>query len=149
MVQLRNEQRPTERLKRHSRSVDRFHIPPEIIPEGMTYEWKRLSVFGQEDRQHQLHLKRNHWREVPASRHPDLFGDSPGPAIVDGLVLMEREAYLTKEARDEDYANATSQLQNQMARLDQIQGIGPDSAKFRPPSTISKQYERTAVPDDE
>lgn len=146
----RADQRPEPpRLTRHSRSLDRFFIPPEIIPQGTSYEWKRMSVFGKEDTQHQVHLARNHWKPVPAGRHPELSGGVAGderPIVIDGLILMERPKYLTDEARAEDQFNANRQVAQQLERLDQIEGIGKDFEQTRP--SVVRTYERNAVPDD-
>jgi hypothetical protein len=49
--------------------VDEFFVDPSIIPEGWTYEWKRLSILGQEDATHQIHLARMGWEAVPARPH--------------------------------------------------------------------------------
>ena len=147
---LRAPQRIDPNLKRFSRSTNRFEVDPAVIPEGWSYEWKRFSVYGQEDRQHQVFVQRNHWKPVPAGRHPEISGESPDstkPIIIDGLMLMERPAYLTQQAREEDLQNAIGQHNAQMQRLDQIDGIGPDAKPQQ--ANVNRNWERSAVPDDE
>lgn len=136
-----------KRLTRTPPGRGKFDIPPGMVPPGMSYEWKRLTNLGMEDKTHQLAMRRNHWTPVPAGRHPEMYGEGQGPVIIDGLMLMERPAYLTEEARLEDAQNAIGQLNNQMARLDQIPGVGKDFEQTAP--RVQRAYERTEVPDDE
>ena len=58
----REEQRTEQRLTRaDAREMlkdwdedDKFKIYPEEIPEGMSYEWKRYSIRGMDDKSHQI-----------------------------------------------------------------------------------------------
>jgi len=119
----RSAQRTDQRepLRRQSRTAaDRFHIAKTSIPDGVTYEWKRITYNGKEDLEHQIDLAENGWTAVPADRHPELSGRKAevGSMIVrGGLVLMERPAELTFEARQEDKAKAKEQLTTQIHRL--------------------------------
>ncbi len=108
-----------ERLvRRRSRVDDKFYIAPGKIPTGWSYEWKRDKVYGMVDVDHQVNLRENHWRPVPASRHPEMMplGDN-GPITKDGMVLMERPSYLTEDARQEDYDWAMDQVRGKEAQL--------------------------------
>lgn len=91
-----------ERLTRRRRTANPFDIDPATIPPGWSYEWKRQSVHGQPDNEHWIDMRENHWRPVPADRHPQLA--SQGDSIIKrgGTVLCERPKYLTDEARMED-----------------------------------------------
>lgn len=109
----------TERLTRVSRRQDKFFIDPRRIPDGWSYEWKRVSVYGQPDPDHMLNLKANHWRSVPLSRHPEMAPGLPGLEdkgpfagciCKDGQMLMERPLYLTLDAQNEDYEIAIDQV---------------------------------------
>ncbi len=90
------------RLHRRRRTIDPFYIDPGTIPKGFSYEWKAESIFGQPNTFHMTQLRENHWRPVPAARHPELAG--PGDTVIrrEGTVLCERPSYLTDEARLED-----------------------------------------------
>ena len=80
-------------------SYDKFHIPPEIIPEGWSYQWKAAAVAGKENVYHILALRKAKWREVMAERHPWMMPTGyEGPITVDGLVLMELPKVLTDKA---------------------------------------------------
>lgn len=119
------------RLRRQSRRQDKFHIPPEIIPDGWSYEWKRQSCYGQPDPDHQINLRANHWRSVPSDRHPQLMPDGHTGAITkDGQILMERPAYLTEEARQEDYEIAMGEVARKEAQLGHT-----------PPNTFTRDHE--------
>lgn len=101
-----------ERLyRRRSRTADALHIDPNIIPDGFSYEWKSESIAGKPMASHMNELRENHWAPVPAERHPQLAATGEGKYIRrDGLVLMERPAYLTDEAVAEDYEIAQGEV---------------------------------------
>lgn len=73
-----------------------FRIRPEIVPEGMVYQWRRESLIGEPDTAHIATLRRNGWREVPADRHPDQ------PVRLEGLILMECPAIFVEASNAED-----------------------------------------------
>lgn len=73
-----------------------YFIPPDIVPDGMTYEWKRKQVYGEPDLANMLALQRNGWREVPKDRHPERALE------LDGLVLMECPTQFVQMSREED-----------------------------------------------
>lgn len=94
------------RLQRNrKRTEDKFYVDPKMVPPGVSYEWKRKSCYGAEDRDHITNLMDNHWKAVPQERHPGLVTEK------DGQILMERPKYLTDEAREEDYSIAMNEVQ--------------------------------------
>lgn len=118
----RSDQRTEQRepMRRQARSAaDRFHISRASIPDGVTYEWKRVTFNGKEDLEHQIDLAENGWTAVPASRHPEIAGRNAKSEMIirGGLALMERPAELTFDARQEDKAKAKEQLTTQIHRL--------------------------------
>lgn len=124
----------TQRLFRtHRRVVDGLQIDRALIPPGFDYEWKRETCFGEHDIDHMTNLQENHWKPVPASRHPNMMpADKRGGAIHrKGLILMERPSYLTKEAREEDLMLARQQVQ---VKEDQL---GKTPAGTRTPNRIA------------
>lgn len=127
-----------KRLVRKRRIDDPFHFNPRIIPDGVSYEWKRMSVYGQQDPEHQVNLRENHWRPVPASRHPELMPDGydkQGAITRKGMVLMERPAYLTQEARQEDYEIARAEV----SRKEQQLGSTPAGTMTRQHPSVERQ----------
>jgi hypothetical protein len=58
-----------------------------------------------------VNLRENHWTPVPADRHPEMMPvGHQGPVAKDGMILMERPAYLTEDARQEDLEIARDQV---------------------------------------
>jgi hypothetical protein len=107
-------------LRRRRRVENKFHFPPEKIPPGWSYEWKRQSCYGQPDTDHQVNLRENCWTPVPAERHPEMMPvDHKGPITKDGMILMERPEYLTKEARQEDYDFAMGEVRKKESQMGQ------------------------------
>jgi hypothetical protein len=98
--------------------TDEFYIDPDTIPEGWDYNWKAIEIAGKPNQYHMVSQKRNGWRPVDASRHPEIMPDgSEGPIIKKGLMLMEMPKSLVdrykkmqlKESRDQ-LSNADRQL---------------------------------------
>jgi hypothetical protein len=94
------------RLHRRRHTSDVLFIPKGVIPPGLSYEWKRASVFNQPDTEHQIGLRENHWTAVPADRHPELAAAGETVIRRGGLLLMQRPKYLTDEAQMEDINEA-------------------------------------------
>lgn len=156
----RNDQRAPQRetrLQRAPKSDSRFDVDPSLIPDGMSYQWNVDSVMGNTDiaRPQAIHMARNHWKPVPARRHPELSGwreGMPGgdaAILIGGQMLCERPSYLTDEARDEDLRNAKNQVGQQIQRL----GLAPagtaprETADGRTMATAKRDY-NLAVPED-
>lgn len=135
--------------RQRSNAEDKFAIPAHMIPDGMTYEWKRYSTYGQEDHFYMQAQKENHWAPVDTSRHAHLMPPGhKGPIIRDGLILMERPSYLTQEARDEDRMMARQQVRSQEQKLQET----PDNTFTRDHVTarprVGRSYEAMPIPND-
>jgi hypothetical protein len=100
---------------------DKYYIPPELVPDGWDYEWKRWSVFNKEDPHYINSLRRTGWDFVPATRHPTYvpMGSADAIIIQDGMVLMERPAEISKIMRSRDKMKAAEQVQNKEKQLAQ------------------------------
>lgn len=98
---------------------DQYHIDPSEIPEGSSYEWKRLSCHGEEYPYYIAQMRKQGWEPVDPRRHPNWF--PPGfnePHIVKGgQLLMERPIELTQEALMERRHLARRQLVEAEERL--------------------------------
>lgn len=127
---------------------DKFWAPNP--PDGWDYQWKRKTVFGQEDPSYQVELMRQGWEPVPLSRHPDMMPAGwRGEFIeVEGQVLMERPAVLTKEARLRDDAAAREAVRSKEAQLG-LANKGDLSRDGRRDVKLSRSYESMPVPADE
>ena len=110
---------------------NRFDVPLDEIPAGMTYEWKVKTVLGKPAREQMIAWRLNGWKEVPAGRHPSFSGEpesSQAEIERGGLVLCERPEETTEYARDMDRAKAKDQVQ---AQLDRLAGRARDTGSQR------------------
>lgn len=76
-------------------------IDQAIVPSGVRYEWKRISVLGHECRDYMNKLRDDGWRDVPSARHPELAFAPDAVIRRYGLILMERSRELCDEAIQE------------------------------------------------
>jgi hypothetical protein len=132
--------------------TDEFYIPPDIIPDGWTYEWKRYSTYNEIDSGHIRELERKGWSFVPASRpkHSQLMaiGDNGNMILRKGLALMERPSEIVDEARMIERRRASDQVRAKEAQLTGTpEGtMTRDHPKARP--QIKKSYEAIPIPKD-
>lgn len=125
------------RLTRRRRSADPMYIDPRIIPPGMSYEWKVQSIFGAPRAGHWNNLRENHWKPVPAERHPELATDGESIISRAGTVLCERPSYLTDEAKMEDIQDAMLPME----KTDELlYGTPPGHLTRDTPSTRQRNY---------
>ena len=102
--------------------TDEFYIPPSIIPDGWTYEWKRHKMFNQEDPAYITQLAREGWEAVPLDRDKDHRAMMPRDwhgNIIErkGMVLMERPEEITQEVRRIELTRARQQVRVKEAQL--------------------------------
>lgn len=116
------------RLTRRRRTSDMVNLAASYAPPGMSYEWKRDSVFAMKDQAHQRELRENHWTPVPADRHPELA--FPGETVIrnGGDILMQRPQYLTDEAVLEQINDAMAPIK---VTEDKLYGTSEDEARAR------------------
>lgn len=130
--------------------TDDFFVPPEYIPDGWSYEWKRKTNVGMEDPAYQVALARMGWEPVPASRHPSMMPEGNKYLIIErkGMVLMERPLEITEEARQIERNRARNQIRQKEAQLASApEGtLTRDHAQVKP--KISKGYEAIPIPKD-
>jgi len=128
--------------------TDEFAAPP--APDGWTYEWKRKTVLGQEDPAYQVHLARMGWEPVATARHPEMMpGMGNHPNIErKGMVLMQRPAVITEEARSIELRKARNQVKAKEAQLNAAPDgqFERDDPRVRP--SIKKGYSPIDVPKD-
>ena len=122
-----------------------FDIPLAWIPPGWTYEWKRMEIVGQPDHGNMNASYASGWRPVPASRHPELcpVGFDGDSIVKKGLMLMERPAVITHEARLRDSAEARRAMTDKEKQL----GLGP-SGTFQgsPDGRLDPQIDKVFRP---
>lgn len=132
-----------------SEEVDQFYIPPHIIPDGWSYEWKRHTVLGKEDPTYQVRTAHRGWEPVPRSRHPEMMPENfPGNTILrEGQILMERPKEITDEAKAADYRKAVGQVRGKEEQLGATPpGTLARDADPRVRPSVKKAYESIPIP---
>ena len=130
--------------------TDEFYVPVHEIPDGWTYEWKRKSVLGQEDAAHQIALARKGWEPVPASRHPSFMPDGGNFNTIErkGMILMERPAEVTEEARQIEMRRARMQVRQKEEQLNSApSGQFERQNKENSLVKVKKSYEAVPIPE--
>jgi len=130
---------------------DDFYINPSDIPDGWSYEWKVMTVYGAEDPAKETARARSGWEPVPASRHPSYMPEGYRGKTIDrkGMRLMERPMEITQQIRASLERAARRQVRDKEAQL----GLAPDGqfarvdAQGRPNVKISKAYEPIPIPE--
>jgi len=130
--------------------VDEFYIDPTDIPPGWSYEWKRHTVAGAEDPSYAVSLARKGWEPVPVDRLPHLMPASSKDQYVTrkGMILMERPAELTDEARNIEERRARLQVRNKEAQLGEARpGEFSRNNKDAPLAKVKKGWEAVPIPE--
>lgn len=128
--------------------VDKYYIPADAKPEGVSFEWKRLETFGQPDPSYQANLGMNGWEAVKAEDFPEIaksVGVASGSIIRDGLILMERPQSLTNEARLEDTNAAREAIR---AKEEQLTGKTQGTILERRSASVHRHHGPVEVPND-
>lgn len=144
-------------IKKHlgglDEGTDEFYIPPDIIPDGWTYEWKRHMIFNQEDPSYTVSLARDGWEPVPVDRCPTHRAMMPenwkkGTIERKGMMLMERPREITEEVRRMDLMRARNQVRVKEQQLAATpEGTLPRDADSRVRPRINKSYESMPIPE--
>lgn len=108
--------------------VDKFAVPDGAVPPGMSWEWKRETVYGAEDPAYAAFLRDQGWEPVDAARYPGAFmaDGTKGAIRRDGQVLMERPIELTHEAQAEE-----RQAAKQAVAIKEAQLTGSKEGEFQ------------------
>jgi hypothetical protein len=120
--------------------VNKYAIPPEVIPEGMEWEYKRYSTLDKVDREHQVMLTRDGaWDPVTNAMWPSRlgeFGQPDEPIVIGGQMLMQRPAIYSEEARREDHARAVGSVRDHMRSL----ALPDQSGNKRPKPSVKQDF---------
>ena len=125
--------------------TDEFYIPKGMVPEGWVYEWKRHTIWNQEDPAYTVQLAREGWEPVPASRHPTWMPSNWEKGSIErkGLILMERPKEISDEVRRIEHRRAREQVR---IKESQLSGT-PDGTMDRVAPTIKKTFDMP-IPED-
>ena len=97
---------------------DAFYIDPAIIPPGWSWEWKNETVLGRTDNAYQAQMMQVGWEPVMLESFPGVFDlatnadgtQKKGPVRRQGMILMERDLRLTREAQMEEKRKADERV---------------------------------------
>lgn len=125
--------------------TDEFYIPKDIIPDGWTYEWKRHTIWNQEDPAYTVQIAREGWEPVPSSRHPQMMPSNWDKGTIErkGMMLMERPTEISEEVRRIEQKRARDQVRIKEAQLSGT----PEGTMDRVKPTISKKFDMP-IPED-
>lgn len=130
----------------------RYFIDANEIPDGMDYQWKSMTVMGEEMREYQVRLARDGaWDPVPASRHPNIMGkyldkeDAAQAIIIGGQILMERPRIYSQQAEQENLRAARGRVSQHFKSLGLNDGGGPPKMKPQ----VKRDHSVQVVPDDD
>ena len=123
--------------------TDEFYKPAS--PDGWTYEWKRHTIWNQEDPAYTVQLAREGWELVPSSRHPEMMPSDWSGEVIErkGMRLMERPTEISEEVRRIDQRKAREQVRIKEAQLSGT----PDGTMDRVKPTLSKKFDMP-IPED-
>lgn len=132
--------------------TDKFYIPLGEIPDGWDYNWKRKTIYNQEDPAYQVALSRTGWEPVPAQRHPTMMpvGWKGGTIERDGMILMQRPKEISDRMKMRDDRLARDQVRAKEAQL-AAAPPGSMEREYSDPRTkpkISKSFEAIPIPKD-
>lgn len=135
---------------------DKYYIPPEIVPEGFTYLWRRKSVYGKEDPQYMVKLRQTGWEVVPSDRHPELMPSTGGPYYAierEGMVLMEIPTEVYKLLAAKEHRKALEQVRvknQQLNNAPTVKGVQtfPRDANPNVKPSVRRGYEPLILPDN-
>lgn len=105
---VREPVRAKTRTRKGGAGVDKYHIPREMIPDGIDLQWNVDSVLGQAATQDRMSMEMQAWEPVTPDMWDGRFDGMfvrrghQGEINVGGLVLMWRPLELTLEARSEE-----------------------------------------------
>jgi hypothetical protein len=138
------------RRRKNSASEDMFYIPLEEIPPGLTYEWKRWSLVGENNPFYIADMRGQGWEPVNPKVHPTWLppGYNEPHIIKGGMILMERPEELTLEAKKELDALAKTRVREAEQRL----GMTPNGQLSRDLPDVApkivKEYMRSVQVED-
>lgn len=128
---------------------DKFFIDVDSIPDGWTYEWKRHTIYGEEDPAYQVQLARAGWTAVPVSRHPSMMPHNTDHKVItrDGNILMECPTEIVEERKRNEYIKARNQVRHKEAQLAGTPDgtLTRDHAQVKP--NIKKSFEAMPIPE--
>lgn len=134
---------------------DKLKIPRDMVPEGMSLEWKTRSIWGQEQKQSLNADFRAGWtpvhREDFDGRFADIWAhDDSGYVVYEACILCARPSELTEKSRKREKRRADEQLaiKAEAFRGGEINATGANHPSALASNRISRTMERIEIPKD-
>lgn len=125
---------------------DRYFVPPHLIPDGFSVEWKRMEILGKPDRKNLVQVETAGWRPAPADLFKEMLPSGYSGEIVEdgeGMMLMIRPTKFSEEAKVEAYNNATQKVKDyENATMNRVTGHKDVPSKV---TAFSRSYEKDSV----
>jgi hypothetical protein len=128
---------------------DQYSIPPELVPEGFSVEFKNTSVMGQPvDPSYNATLEQGGWVPCPAEIFPTLVPRGYDKPYIErpGMILMIRPKRITDAVNERRIERARDQMTEKVSQMYDT----PKDSMDRVVTTFDKSYEtaptRKAVP---
>lgn len=139
---LRADQGDRVRQLKGPHSINPFDISDNLLARypDLSFQWNAYEIAGRPDQRQKQFEEMQGWRACPHSMFPGYFAPvgEPGYIIVKDMILMERPADLTKEARQEEIARA---MQNQM--VNQRRAAQPSDGSTAPRFNPNGEFVRS------
>lgn len=139
-------------------TVDRFHIPKSMFPEGLDFRWVRTATAGKPDLANTGEAHRKGWSPVNGQDFQSLFDGMfmpkghKGPIEIDGLTLHARPLEFTLKAKLREKQKAVDQVRRKEAEMlgGNVPGISFDQGhpSARRVTKLNKTLEQIQVPED-
>jgi hypothetical protein len=127
------------KVRKYTVTSDRFLIPEEDKPEGVSFNWKRWSVNGQEDPFYISNMRLQGWEPVTGSDMPGLAPEGhTGSLLKEGMLLMAR----TQELTDQAYAEVARASRQQVQDREKANGVAPTGQAPRTTPDLKKELMR-------
>jgi len=131
--------------------IDQFFIPPDLIPPGWSWEWKNHTVAGQRTPEYDAELAQVGWEPVLAESYDGIFlpAGEKGAIIRKGMILMERPAVLTQEARKEEKRRADERVGTALRKHGKLDttgthGVDVNDRRVAAQNYVKRDYESGA-----
>lgn len=135
--------------------VDMFHVPPELIPDGMDLQWVTETVYGKLEPQYTASFTKRGWTPVHADDFDGIFDGRYYPKgstdviNLGGQILMARPLEISRKSRAREKREA--QLPAQLKREALMSGDIPGVTGANHPSAVrqnkfNKTLDRIEIP---
>lgn len=134
----------------HTDGDDKFYIPPEIIPDGWEYQWKRHTLLGKQDPSYEVQIATKGWEAVPCSRHPFMMPEGHSGQTIEreGMILMEVPKEIADDMRAKELRKARVQVGDKEKQLGSApQGQFERDAHPQTRPNVRKSYESIPIPE--